>query len=123
ASFMTVALLCTPVLAEEGDFCPNPKQMDGFKTCADIAKAEAEGELIIYATNPEAAELKVLNAFHTEFPKIKTNYTRLQAGPPYAKVTAERQAKRHLGDILQISATGLEPYLPKEGRDHAHVSP
>ena len=54
--------------------------MEGFKTCADVEKAEAEGEVVVYATNPEAAELRVLAEFTKLFPKIKTNYTRLQAG-------------------------------------------
>jgi hypothetical protein len=29
--------------AAEAATCPNPRQMDGFKTCADVAKAEQEG--------------------------------------------------------------------------------
>ena len=49
-----------PVLAMEGDLCPDPKEVQGFKTCADVAKAQAEGEVVVYATNPEAAELQVL---------------------------------------------------------------
>ena len=67
--------------------------MQGFKTCADVAKAEQEGEVVIYATNPEQAELKVLARFSEMFPKIKPTYLRLQAGALYAKVLAERQAQ------------------------------
>jgi iron(III) transport system substrate-binding protein len=120
---VVTAIASWPALAEEGDLCPNPKQMDAFKTCADIAKAEEEGEIVVYATNPEAAELKVLNAFHTEFPKIKTNYTRLQAGALYAKVTAERQAKSYLVDILQLSDMGMVLDFQKKGGYLRHVSP
>src|ERR1700758_1670247 len=96
------ALICGAASAAEEGLCPDPKQMQGFKTCADVAKAEAEGEVVIYATNPEAAELQVLGEFAKLFPKIKPNYTRLQAGALYAKVTAERQAKTYTVDAMQI---------------------
>ena len=33
--------------------CPDPRQMDGFKTCADVAKAEQEGSVVVYSTDPE----------------------------------------------------------------------
>src|SRR4029453_1264899 len=96
-----------PARAAEGDLCPDPKEVQGFKTCADIAKAEAEGEVVIYATNPEAAMLRVLAEFNKLFPKVKTNYTRLQAGALYAKVSAERQARTYTVDVMQISDMGM----------------
>jgi len=117
------ALASAPAMAADGDLCANPKEIHGFKTCADIEKAEAEGELIVYATNPEAAELKVLNAFHTLFPKIKTNYVRLQAGALYAKVLAERQAKSYLVDAMQISDMGMILDFEKKGGYQRYVSP
>ena len=85
----------------DAKLCDKPRQMEGFKTCADVAKAEAEGEVVVYATNPEAAELRVLAEFNKLFPKIKTNYTRLQAGALYAKVSAERQARTYTVDVMQ----------------------
>ena len=100
-------LAAGPALAETGDLCAQPVEVQGFKTCADVAKAEAEGEIVVYATNPEAAELKVLAQFNALFPKIKTNYTRLQAGALYAKVSAERQAKTYTVDVMQISDMGM----------------
>jgi iron(III) transport system substrate-binding protein len=96
-----------PAWAENAVVCANPQEIHGFKTCADVSKAEAEGEVVVYATNPEAAEQKVLAVFRGLFPKIKTNYVRLQAGALYAKVLAERQAKSHLVDILQLSDMGM----------------
>ena len=56
--------LATPAFAEEEDACAKPTKIHGFETCADIAKAEAEGEVVVYATNPEAAELRVLDEIH-----------------------------------------------------------
>src|SRR5665213_299764 len=112
-----------PALAETGDLCAQPAQVQGFKTCADIAKAEAEGELVVYATNPEAAELRVLAEFSKLFPKIKTNYTRLQAGALYAKVGAERQAKTYTVDLMQLSDMGMVlDFQKKNGYVH-YVSP
>src|ERR1019366_5258861 len=96
ALMATAALLAGgPALAETGDLCAQPQEVQGIKTCADIAKAQAEGEVVIYSTNPEATAMKMLAEFHKLFPKIQTNYTRLQAGALYAKVTAERQAKTY----------------------------
>ena len=73
--------------------CDKPRQMEGFKTCADVAKAEAEGAFTLYSTDPEAGQVKLLAAFNKMFPKIKTSYVRLQAGALYAKILSERQAK------------------------------
>lgn len=85
ATFVCGAATDAMWAAEEG-LCPNPKQMQGFKTCADVEKAEQESEVVIYATNPEQAELKVLARFHEMFPKITPTYLRLQAGALMAKV-------------------------------------
>src|SRR3954452_18402385 len=101
------ALIAGPAVAAEGDRCAEAREVQGFKTCADIDKAEAEGEVVIYATNPEAAELRVLAEFTKLFPKIQTNYTRLQAGALYAKVSAERQARTYTVDAMQISDMGM----------------
>jgi len=70
--------------------------LQGFKTCADTVKANEEGEVVLYSTSPEAAAQKMLALFRAQFPQIKTNYVRLQAGALYAKVLAERQAKSYL---------------------------
>ena len=97
ALLFAAALVCgaatNTVLAAEEGRCPTPKQMQGFQTCADVEKAEQEGEVVIYATNPEQAELKVLARFHEMFPKITPTYLRLQAGALMAKVQSERQAQ------------------------------
>src|SRR3954464_15891035 len=87
-----------PVLAAEGDRCTEAREVQGFKTCADVEKAEAEGEVVVYGANPEAAELRVLAEFTKLFPKIKTNSSRLQAGALYAKGSAGRQARPYTVD-------------------------
>ena len=87
--------------------CDAPKQMQGFKTCANVAKAEAEGALVQYSTDPEKGQVALLKAFTDQFPKIKTSYVRLQAGALFAKILAERQAKSYLADVMFISDMGM----------------
>ncbi len=36
---------------------PSPRQMDGFKTCADVDKAAAEGSLMVYSPDPETNQV------------------------------------------------------------------
>jgi len=93
------ALAC----AHAAQACDNPRQMEGFKTCADVAKAEAEGALLMYSPDPETNQAALMAAFHAAFPKIQTNYLRLQTGALYAKLMAERQAKTYTADILVLT--------------------
>ena len=103
---MLGAMLLTGT-AHAVELCAAPHQMDGFKTCADVAKAEAEGQLVVYSTDPEDGSERVLTRFRKMFPKISTSYMRLQAGALYARLSAERQAKSYLVDIVQLSDMSL----------------
>ncbi len=122
--FATIAAaLLSATVAHAADLCPNPVQMDGFKTCADIAKAEAEGSVVVYSTDPEDGSEKVLARFHKMFPKISTGYVRLQAGALYAKLLSERQAKSYLVDVVQLSDMSLVLDLQKRGGWMEYRSP
>ena len=124
AGVALAAALSLPAFADEnGALCANPQQVQGFKTCADVAKAEAEGEVVIYGPDPEAAMQKLLGAFRNAFPKIKTNYVRLQAGALYAKILAERQAKSFLVDVLELSDMGMALDFQKRAGYAHYVSP
>ncbi len=103
--------------------CENPLQMDGFKTCADVAKAEQEGALVVYSTDPEAAAEAELAKFHAVFPTIRTNYLRIQAGGLYAKLLAERQGNAYLADIAQLSDMSFALDFQKRGGYMQYVSP
>jgi iron(III) transport system substrate-binding protein len=103
--------------------CDKPQQMDGFKTCADVAKAESEGALVVYATDPEAAAEAVLAKFRAAFPKIKPTYLRLQGGALYAKLMSERQGHAYLADVLQPSDMGFALDFQKRGGYMPYVSP
>ena len=103
--------------------CPNPRQMQGFRTCADVAAAEQEGELLVYSTDPEVAQQRLLAAFHAAFPKIKPNFLRLQAGALYAKMLAERQGRIYAPDVVQLSDMSFAADFLKRGGYMHYVSP
>ena len=103
--------------------CDKPRQMEGFKTCANVDKAEAEGAFTLYSTDPEQGQVKLLASFNKVFPKIKTSYVRLQAGALYAKVLSERQAKSYLVDVIQISDMGMILDFQKRGGFRQYISP
>ena len=103
--------------------CAAPVQAAGFKTCADIAKAEQEGSVILYTTDPEEGAAQVMAEFHKAFPKIATNYVRLQAGALYAKVLSERRAASYLVDVMQLSDLGFVIDFQKRGNFALYASP
>ena len=128
---ITIATLAASALALAGistanaqaKLCDNPKQMQGFKTCANVEKAEAEGAFVLYSTDPEQGQAKLLAAFSQMFPKIKTNYMRLQAGALYAKILSERQAKSYLVDVIQISDMGMILDFQRKNGFRQYISP
>ena len=99
-----------------------PKVHD-FQTTADVAKAEAEGEVVYYGHDGEAGIGTLLEHFRKDFPKIKTNYVRLQTGALYAKITAERSAGRFGVDVLQLSDISPAIDFQKKGGWEAYGSP
>src|SRR6188508_3219348 len=94
-----------------------------FHTGADVAKAEAEGEVVYYGHDGEAGIATLLDAFRKDFPKIKTSYVRLQTGALYAKITAERSAGRFGVDILQLSDISPAIDFQKKGGWEQYASP
>ena len=114
--------LVRPAGAADG-LCAAPRQMDGFKTCADVAKAEQEGNLVLYSPDPEEGSAKLMEAFHNAFPKITTNFIRLQTGALYQKLMTERRAKTYQVDVLQLTDMGYVPDFQKRGGYVQYVSP
>jgi iron(III) transport system substrate-binding protein len=94
-----------------------------FLTGADVAKAEAEGEVVYYSHDGEAGIAALLDAFKKDFPKIKTSYVRAQTGALYAKITAERSAGRFACDVLQLSDISPAIDFQKKGGYEQYVSP
>ena len=106
-----------------GGLCASPQTVHGFATCADIPAAEREGAVIIYSPDVEQGTAKTLEAFHALFPKIGTNYVRLQTGALYAKIQAERQARTYVADVLNLSDIGLVFDFEKRNGYQRYVSP
>ena len=46
-SVTAAAAACLLAQAAWAAACEKPRQMDGFKTCADVEKAEQEGQFIL----------------------------------------------------------------------------
>jgi len=111
------------VTAAEAASCPNPRQMDGFKTCADVAKAEQEGEVVFYTTDPPQATTEVMNDFMKAFPKIKASFLRLQAGNLFQRLMSERQARTNVADVMSISEMTFATDLQKRGGYMLYESP
>jgi iron(III) transport system substrate-binding protein len=109
--------------AQDAKLCATPRQMDGFKTCANVEKAEAEGGFVLYSTDPDAGQAKLMASFNKAFPKIKTDFVRLQAGALYAKLLSERQAKSYLVDVIQLSDMGMILDFQKRKGFHQYISP
>lgn len=103
ALFATALTMTAAVSPAQAQTCPNPRQMDGFKTCADVAEAEKEGALTIYSPDPETNQAAMAKSFTTAYPKIKVTFLRLQTGALYAKLMAERQANVFQPDVLSLS--------------------
>ena len=106
-------LTCFAAAHAQAAVCANPTKLDGFSTCADVAKAEQEGALVVYTTDPEDGTAAMLSYFHKTFPKIETNYVRLQAGALYAKVNGRTQAG------AAARSGGGEVHLVRAGPAHA----
>jgi iron(III) transport system substrate-binding protein len=122
AGWMTALPMMAPPAQAQG-VCATPVQLDGFKSCADLAKAKQEGGLVVYTTDPERGTAELLAAFNKQFPDIKTSFVRLQAGALYAKLMAERRANSFLVDAFQISDLGFVLDLQKRGGYLPYVSP
>ncbi|MBV9785319.1 MAG: extracellular solute-binding protein [Acidisphaera sp.] len=123
AAILAALMACGLNPARADGVCASPTKVAGFSTCADVAGAEKEGALIVYSTDPEDGTAHLLADFHAAFPKIATNYIRLQAGALYAKVISERQASSYLVDDLQLSDVGFILDFQKRGGFAQYVSP
>lgn len=95
----------------------------GIKTGADMAKAEAEGEVLFYTHDGEAGAAGVVEGFNKDYPKIKANYLRAQNGALYNKILSERSAGRFSVDAIQFSEIGTALDFEKRGGFEKYESP
>jgi iron(III) transport system substrate-binding protein len=122
-----IIAVSSPVQAQTKDpraqSCPHPTMVKNFDTCADVAKAESEGALVLYSPAPEIGTVKILKEFNKLFPNIKTSYVRLQTGALYAKLMSERQAGSFLTDVLHMSDSTLVYDFQKKNGFEQYASP
>jgi iron(III) transport system substrate-binding protein len=97
--------------------------VQGFETTADVAKAEAEGEILFYTHDSDPAGAALMEAFSKDFPKIKGLYLRAQTGALYSKLLAERSAGRYAVDVVQFSEIGTALDFQKKGGYERYMSP
>ena len=121
-SFALLALLGAANAQAQDAVCATPTEIAGFKTCADIAKAEQEGKLVVYSTDVEQGQAKIMAAFNAAFPKIKPSYVRALSASLYAKLQSERQAGQYLADVVNVDVVLANDFLKKKGYAQ-YVSP
>ena len=85
------------------DTCAKPVKVHGFETCADIAAAKKEGNVVLYAVAGQDQQLAVLKEFNKLFPEIKVQSLWAQTGSLFTKVKQEVQTKNTLVDVLVLS--------------------
>src|SRR5436853_6962279 len=94
-----------------------------FTTFADVAKAEAEGQLVFYCHENEAGTAAIMEGFGKDFPKMKTSYVRAQTGALYNKILSERSAGRSDVDVLQLSDVAPATDFEKRGGYELYAGP
>ncbi|MEJ0070575.1 MAG: extracellular solute-binding protein [Pseudomonadota bacterium] len=117
------AAFATAACADDAQLCASPVQLQGFKSCADMAKAEQGRRSRALHDRPRARHRAAARRVPQAFPKIGTKYLRLQAGALYAKVLSERQARSYTVDAIELSDIGFVLDFQKKGGYMAYVSP
>ncbi len=120
---LSAATLLLALNARQANACDHPRQMDGFKTCANVEEAEKEGAVVLYSPDPESNQAALTAEFHKMFPKINTTYLRLQTGALYAKLMAERQARTYQPDVLTLTDMTFVLDFQKRGGWMKYESP
>ena len=117
-----------PPTAGSGRACRRPGSREGakvldFLTGADVAKAEAEGEVVSLQPRRRGRDRRLARRVPKRLPKIKTSYCVAQTGALYAKITAERSAGRLRVRRAPALRHLARHRLPEEGRLRASTSP
>ncbi len=121
--FLLTFVMLAPGGLLAAEVCASPVAVAGFRTCADVAKAEREGAVVVYSPDPEPNTAALLEVFHATFPKIATNFIRLQTGALYQKLMTERRAKVYQVDVLQLTDMGYALDFQKRQGWVPYVSP
>ncbi len=88
-----------------------------------IAKAEAEGSVVIYANTEHAAVESILADFSKAFPKIRADYIEIKAADLFSRVSSEAAAGALKADIVWSSAMDLQFQMVEDGIAAEYASP
>lgn len=80
-----------------------------------IAGAEAEGRVTVYANTEQFAVDAILKDFQAAYPKIQVDYLELKAADLYNRVSSEAAAGALKADLVWSSAMDLQFKLVDEG--------
>ncbi len=85
--------------------------------------AKTEGKVVLYTSGDSAEMQKMLKAFETRYPGIKTEFYRAGSGTVLEKLTSENEAKIYTADVLFFHATMAWPEMKKNGMLMRYDSP
>lgn len=88
-----------------------------------IAKAEAEGSVVIYANTEHAAVEAILADFSKAYPKIRADYIEIKAADLFSRVSSEAAADALKADIVWSSAMDLQYQMVEDGIAAEYASP
>ena len=80
-----------------------------------VAKAEAEGAVVIYANTEHAAVEPILADFQKAFPKIRADYIEIKAADLFSRVSSEAAAGALKADVVWSSAMDLQYQMVEDG--------
>ncbi|MBP1749905.1 MAG: Fe(3+) transporter substrate-binding protein [Deltaproteobacteria bacterium] len=85
--------------------------------------AKTEGKVILYTSGDTVEMQKMLKAFETRYPGIKTELYRAGSGTVLEKLMSEHEAKIYSADVLFFHAGFAWPELKKKGMLMRYDSP
>lgn len=88
-----------------------------------VAKAEAEGAVVIYANTEHAAVEPILADFQKAFPKIRADYIEIKAADLFSRVSSEAAAGALKADVVWSSAMDLQYQMVEDGIAAPYASP
>lgn len=88
-----------------------------------VAKAEAEGSVVIYANTEHTAVEPIVADFQKAFPKIHVDYIEIKAADLFSRVSSEAAAGALKADMVWSSAMDLQYQMVEDGIAAEYVSP
>lgn len=80
-----------------------------------IAKAEAEGSVVVYANTEHTAVEPIVADFQKAFPKIHVDYIEIKAADLFSRISSEAAAGALKADMVWSSAMDLQFQMVEDG--------